>query len=95
VSKSLYITSLEGQSGKMVVALALMEQLSGWLGSVSLFRPVVSESGRSDKLIMTSKGPVNASLLNDLTVGYAKAIRNLARAELPLPSNRECRKENE
>jgi len=51
VSKSLYITSLEGQSGKTVVALAFMEQLSGRLGSVSLFRPVVSESGRSDKLI--------------------------------------------
>ncbi len=51
MSKSLYITSLEEQSGKAVVALALTEQLSGRLGSVSLFRPVVSESGRSDKLI--------------------------------------------
>jgi len=51
VSKSLYITSLEEQSGKAVVALALMEQLSGRLGSVSLFRPAVSESGKSDKLI--------------------------------------------
>jgi phosphate acetyltransferase len=51
VSKSLYITSLEAQSGKAVVALALMDQLSGLFGSVSLFRPVVLESGRSDKLI--------------------------------------------
>ena len=51
MSKSLYITSLEEQSGKAVVALALMEQLSGRLGSVSLFRPAVSESGKSDKLI--------------------------------------------
>jgi aldehyde:ferredoxin oxidoreductase len=33
--------------------------------------------------VTTSKGPVNASLLNDLMVGYAKAIRNLADAELP------------
>jgi phosphate acetyltransferase len=51
VSKSLYITSLEGQSGKTVVALALMEQLSGRLGSVSLFRPVVYENAGSDTLI--------------------------------------------
>ena len=51
MSKSLYITSLEGQSGKAVVALALMEQLSGRLGSVSLFRPVVSDKGGADTLI--------------------------------------------
>jgi hypothetical protein len=44
VSKSLYITNLEGQSGKMVVVFALMKHLSGRLGSVSLFRPIVSES---------------------------------------------------
>jgi hypothetical protein len=43
----------------------------------------------------TFKGPVNAAFLNDLTAGYAQAIWNLAGAELPLPSNRECRKENE
>jgi BioD-like phosphotransacetylase family protein len=42
MSKSLYITSLEGQSGKAVAALAFMEQLSGQVGSVSLFRPAVS-----------------------------------------------------
>ncbi len=51
MSKSLYITSLEGQSGKGVVALALMGQLSGRLPSASLFRPVVSEKGASDTLI--------------------------------------------
>jgi phosphate acetyltransferase len=51
VSKSLYITSLEGQSGKAVLALALMEELSGRIGNVSLFRPAVSEKGGSDTLI--------------------------------------------
>jgi len=51
MSKSLYITSLEGQSGKTVVALALMEQLSGRLGRVSLFRPVISENITSDQII--------------------------------------------
>ena len=51
MSNSLYITSLERQSGKRVLALAFMEQLSGRLQRVSLFRPVVSESGGFDKLI--------------------------------------------
>ena len=51
MSNSLYITSLEAQSGKTVAALAFMEQLSGRIGSVSLFRPVVSEKPGSDALI--------------------------------------------
>jgi phosphate acetyltransferase len=39
--KSLYITSLEPGRGKTIVALGFMEQLSGRLGSVGLFRPVI------------------------------------------------------
>jgi phosphate acetyltransferase len=55
MSKSLYISSLEGRSGKALVALALMEHLSGRVGNVSFFRPVVSDSGASDKLIELMK----------------------------------------
>jgi phosphate acetyltransferase len=51
VGKSLYITSLEAQSGKAVAVLAFMEQLSGQVENVGLFRPVVSESGGADRLI--------------------------------------------
>ena len=51
MSNSLYITSLEAQSGKTVVALAFMEQLSGRVESVSVFRPIVSEKAESDTLI--------------------------------------------
>lgn len=51
VSNSLYITSLEERSGKTLVALAFMEQLSGRVERVSLFRPVVSQDARSDALI--------------------------------------------
>jgi phosphate acetyltransferase len=51
MSNSLYITSLEGQSGKVLVALGFMEQLSGRVAKVSMFRPVVSEKPESDTLI--------------------------------------------
>jgi phosphate acetyltransferase len=49
--KSLYITSLEPQSGKTIVALGLMEQLSGRLKNVGVFRPVISQDGGPDRLI--------------------------------------------
>ncbi len=52
---SLYITSLEPQSGKIVAALAFMQQLSGRVENVSVFRPVVSENARSDALITLMK----------------------------------------
>jgi phosphate acetyltransferase len=55
VSTSLYITSLEEQSGKAVAALAFMEHLSGRVKNVSLFRPVVSESAESDIVINLMK----------------------------------------
>lgn len=51
MSKSVYITSLEAQSGKTVAALAFMEQLSGSVENVSVFRPIVSVSAESDGLI--------------------------------------------
>ncbi len=50
MSNSLYITSLEPQSGKTVVALAFMEYLSGRVERLSLFRPVVSDDAGSDAL---------------------------------------------
>jgi phosphate acetyltransferase len=51
VSNSLYITSLEGQSGKAVAALVFMEHLSGRVLRESLFRPVASGTPGSDRLI--------------------------------------------
>jgi len=55
--KSLYITSLEQESGKTVAALGLMEQLCGRFKSVSVFRPVIAEGGGADGLlaIMTER----------------------------------------
>lgn len=51
MSKSLYITSLEAQSGKALIALGFMEQLSGRLARLGVFRPVVSENAESDAII--------------------------------------------
>ncbi len=49
--KSLYITGLEPGSGKAVVALGFMEQISARLGTVGLFRPVILEYGGPDRFI--------------------------------------------
>ncbi len=51
MSKSLYITSLEPGSGKTIIALGFMEQLSGHLKSVGVFRPVIAEGTGPDRLI--------------------------------------------
>ena len=51
MSNSLYITSIEPRSGKAVAALGFMEQLSGRLKSVSVFRPVIAEGSGPDRLI--------------------------------------------
>ena len=51
MAKSLFITSMEAQSGKTPVALGFMEQLSGRLRSVSVFRPVIAEGSGPDRLI--------------------------------------------
>ena len=56
MSKSLYITSLEPGSGKTIVALGFMEQLSGRLKSVGVFRPVIAEGNSPDRLITLMTG---------------------------------------
>src|SRR5512135_2266549 len=49
--KSLYITSLEPCSGKAVVALGFMEQLSARHRTIGLFRPVTRGDGSPDRFI--------------------------------------------
>jgi len=55
MSKSLYITSLEPQSGKAIVALGFMEQLTGHLKSVGVFRPIGREECGADRVISLLK----------------------------------------
>ncbi len=48
---SLYITSLEPQSGKTPVALAIFDQLAGRMSRVNLFRPVINANDGPDRMI--------------------------------------------
>ena len=45
LARSLYITGMEPDSGKSVVALGLMEMLSSRVERVGFFRPIVASSG--------------------------------------------------
>ncbi len=49
--KSLYITSVEPQSGKAIAALGFMEQLTGRLKTVGVFRPVTADDCGKDRVI--------------------------------------------
>jgi phosphate acetyltransferase len=53
--KSLYITSLEPQSGKLIAAVGFMEQLTGHLKSVGVFRPIGSDECGQDRTISLLK----------------------------------------
>ena len=59
MSSSLYITSLEGRSGKELVALAFAEQLSGHLERVSAFRPIAPVNAGPDTLATLLKNRYN------------------------------------
>lgn len=51
MSKGLYITGIESKSGKSVVALGLMEMLSGHGRKTGFFRPVIYPGENGDSLI--------------------------------------------
>ena len=51
MARNVYITAMEPQSGKSVVALGLMELLSARTGSVGFFRPLVGSEGERDTQI--------------------------------------------
>jgi phosphate acetyltransferase len=55
MTKSLYITSLEPQSGKAIAAVGFMEQLTGHLKSVGVFRPIGREECGADRVISLLK----------------------------------------
>ena len=63
MTRGLYITSAAPQSGKTVIALGLMEFLTGHRGNIGFFRPVVREAGTPDALIslMTSRYRLQSS----------------------------------
>ena len=51
MSQGIYITSAEPRSGKSVIVLGVMEMLSGRMGKVGLFRPVVRDERNPDAIV--------------------------------------------
>jgi phosphate acetyltransferase len=50
MSQGIYITSAEPRSGKSVIVLGVMEMLSGRMGKVGFFRPVVQDERKPDNI---------------------------------------------
>jgi phosphate acetyltransferase len=50
MSQGIYITSAEPRSGKSVIVLGVMEMLSGRMGKVGFFRPVVQDEKKPDNI---------------------------------------------
>jgi phosphate acetyltransferase len=75
--KSLYITSLEPRSGKSIVALGFMEQLTGRVKNVGVFRPVIPEGGK-DRFITLMKDryhlPFTVEDLSGVTMDTALSL---------------------
>ncbi len=76
MAKSLYIAGLEPGSGKAITLLGFMEQLSGRLKGVSVFRPVIFEESGPDRLISLVTDlygiPFPAADLYGVTIGAAR-----------------------
>ena len=51
MSQGIYITSAEPRSGKSVIVLGVMEMLSGRMGKVGLFRPIVQDARKPDAIV--------------------------------------------
>ena len=50
IKQGIYITSAEPRSGKSVIVLGIMEMLSGRMGKVGFFRPVVQDDRNPDTM---------------------------------------------
>ncbi|MBD2760444.1 phosphate acetyltransferase [Yimella sp. cx-573] len=51
MTRSVYVTSAEGQSGKSTVALGLLQSLVAETGSVGVFRPITASKSRRDPIV--------------------------------------------
>jgi phosphate acetyltransferase len=87
LARSVYVTALEPQSGKSVVALGLVEMLSARAESVGFFRPIVPSDAESDPqtdLIQGRYGVAVGRALSDaeaqsmIAAGSAGEIEKLA-----------------
>ncbi|MCK9607632.1 MAG: phosphate acetyltransferase [Methylomonas sp.] len=51
ISQNIYITGTDRNSGKSIIMLAVMEMLTGHVGKVGFFRPIIQSGGKKDELI--------------------------------------------
>jgi phosphate acetyltransferase len=51
MASSVYVASAEGESGKSTVALGMLELLTGRVGRVGVFRPIVRSDSRPDYVL--------------------------------------------
>jgi len=71
VSRSVYIASPEGLTGKSAVALGLLDALTREVGSVGIFRPLTATTGSSDDVDLTVDLLVNQP---GISQSYEEAI---------------------
>ena len=69
VSRSIYITSAEGDSGKSTVALGVVDNLSRTINKVGVFRPVARVNDGSDYVLQLLLGHIGVDLTYDECVG--------------------------
>ena len=50
MTQGIYIVGAEPGSGKSVIALGMMEMLSGSMGKIGFFRPVVRDESKPDNI---------------------------------------------
>jgi len=71
VTQSLYIASLEPNSGKLVISLGVMEMLSRRVDRLGFFRPISSGSGKTDSHIQLLTDRFSLSLQAEQMVGVS------------------------
>jgi phosphate acetyltransferase len=69
MSRSVYIASPEGLSGKSAVALGLVDLLSRRVGRVGVFRPVIDSVGEVDPVVELLVGHPGVEQSYDDAVG--------------------------
>ncbi len=82
MSRSVYIASPEGNSGKSTVAFGLLDQLTRSVARVGVFRPVTKSATRPDQVVqlLLSHPAVDQSYESSLGISYDELHRDGDRA---------------
>ncbi len=69
VTRSIFVAAPEGQTGKSVVALGLIDALTREVGSVGVFRPIVKNTNKHDEILENLVAQPGVQLAYDEAVG--------------------------